>query len=238
MKWDEKLSREFLASNLPFWKKLSEGQKKYILEHTLRQMFQKGEILKDSSSQCAGLLLIDNGQVRAYILSESGKEITLYRLFDRDICIFSASCIIKQITIDIYLEIEKRTTAYLIPTGVYMKLIEESMAILEFTNLIMANRFSTIMEQMEQALFTSLDKRLALFLQEQVRLEKSRELKITHEKIANHLGTAREVVTRALQHFQKEGMVVLSRGKIEVVNLELLEDFIENYEAEKNDVSM
>ena len=76
---------------------------------------------------------------------------------------------------------------------------------------------------MEQIMWKSFDKRLAAFLLEESRLEESPVLKITHEKIAAHLGTAREVVTRMLRYFQSEGMVKLTRGSIEIVDKTKLE---------------
>jgi CRP/FNR family transcriptional regulator len=183
--------------------------------------------MHSNSDNCAGLFLIRSGQVRAYIVSESGKEITLYRLFERDVCIFSASCMMKNIAFDIFIEVEKDTEAYLIPTAAFRKLSMESLPVQEFTNSLLASRFSDVMWIMEQALFTSFDKRLAGFLLEQVIIEETDTLEITHEKIANHLGTAREVVTRMLKYFQNEGMVILNRGAIEILDEKKLNQLVE-----------
>lgn len=179
--------------------------------------------MRSGSENCSGLFLLERGQVRAYIVSENGKEITLYRLFERDVCIFSASCIMKNIDFDIFIETEKETIAYLIPTPIFDKLSKESLAVQAFTNELMASRFSEVMWIMEQALFMTLDKRLAIFLLEQSNIEESDNVKITHEKIANHLGSAREVVTRMLKYFQNEGMVTLNRGTIQLIDRKKLE---------------
>ena len=98
------------------------------------------------------------------------------------------------------------------------------LAIQTFANDLMASRFTDVMWIMEYALFSSFDRRLATFLIEQSNIDESDELVITHEKIANHLGTAREVVTRMLKYFQEEGMVNLSRGKIMIVNRDKLQE--------------
>lgn len=216
----------FFQDTLSFWKDLSEQQKNYLRENIVLKKFTAGESMHSSSDNCSGLFLIWKGQVRAYIISESGKEITLYRLFDRDICIFSASCIMKNITFDIYVEAEKDTQAYLIPTSTYRKISEESLSVQVFTNNLMSSRFSEVMWIMEQALFTSFDKRLANFLMEQTVIEEADILNITHEKISNHLGTAREVVTRMLKYFQNEGIVLLNRGTIEILDKGKLEQLI------------
>ena len=87
----------------------------------------------------------------------------------------------------------------------------------------MASRFSEVMWIMEQVVFMSLDKRLAIFLLEQSNIDEVDSIEITHERIANNLGTAREVVTRMLKYFQNEGMVSLSRGVISIIDRKKLE---------------
>jgi CRP/FNR family transcriptional regulator len=129
----------------------------------------------------------------------------------------------KNISFEVYIETEKATRVLLIPTSVYQKLSLESLPVQIFTNNLMASRFSEVMWIMEQSLFTSFDKRLANFLIEQSVQKDSVLLTITHEKIANHLGTAREVVTRMLKYFQQEGIVVLTRGTIKIIDQVKLE---------------
>ena len=214
----------FLKDTLSFWKDLDDLQQRTLEESIVIKNFRDGESMRGSSDQCSGLFLIKSGQVRAYIISESGREITLYRLFERDVCIFSASCIMKNIAFEVYVEVEKDTQAYLIPTLVFQNLSKKVLAIQTFANDLMASRFTDVMWIMEQALFSSFDRRLATFLIEQSNIDESDELVITHEKIANHLGTAREVVTRMLKYFQEEGMVNLSRGKIMIVNRDKLQE--------------
>lgn len=213
---------EYLKDTLSFWKDLTDTQKKMLQQTVVKKHFVVGESMRGDSENCAGLFLILSGQVRAYIISESGKEITLYRLFERDVCIFTASCILKSITFDVFIEVEKETEAYLIPTSLFRKLANESIAVQMFTNELMASRFSDVMWIMEQALFSSLDKRLANFLLDQENIEGNDTLKLTHEKIANDLGTAREVVSRMLKYFQNEGMVSLNRGTIKILNQDKL----------------
>lgn len=215
---DQKDDLNYLQDTLNFWRNITNEQKYLLQQSIVMKHLEVGESMHGNSEQCSGLFLIRKGQVRAYIVSESGKEITLYRLFERDICIFSASCIMKNIAFEVNIEVEKDTTAYLIPTAVFNKLSQESLPIQAFTNQLMASRFTEVMWIMEQALFMSFDKRLANFLMEQMVLEDSEILAITHEKIANHLGTAREVVTRMLKYFQSEGIVTLGRGTITIIN--------------------
>ena len=167
---------------------------------------------------CLGLLLIRSGQLRVYTLSSEGREITLYRLFDHDICLFSASCVMPNMQFDIFIEAEKDSELWVIPACLYQNLMDESLAVANYSHNLITNHFSDLMWLMEQIMWKSFDKRLAAFLLEESQLEGSSSLKITHEKIANHMGTAREVVTRMLRYFQNEGMVRLTRGTVDITD--------------------
>ena len=207
----------------PVWSQLSEQQQNKLGAGTVARNVKKGSALHSGSSECTGLLLVREGQLRAYILSDEGREVTLYRLFDRDICLFSAACIMRSIQFEIMIEAEKDTSLWVIPAEVYQGIMAESAPLSNFTNEIMASRFSEVMWLMEQIMWKSFDKRLAGFLLEESALEGSAVLKLTHDSIAKHMGTAREVVTRMLRYFQGEGMVKLSRGAVEITDEEALE---------------
>ena len=207
----------------PVWNRLTAAQQNQLLTGLTSRKVKKGTILHNGSADCTGLLLIKTGQLRAYILSDEGREITIYRLFDRDMCLFSASCILNSIQFEITITAEKDTEFWLIPSELYKNLLTESAPLANYTNELMAARFSDVMWLIEQVLWKSLDKRLATFLLEEAAIEDSNELKITHEIIANHLGSHREVITRMLRYFQSEGIVKLSRGKITLLNPERLE---------------
>ena len=184
----------------------------------------KGTVIHNGSMDCTGLLLVKSGQLRAYILSEEGREITIYRLFDRDMCLFSASCMMRSIQFEITIEAEKDTDLWIIPVDAYQSIMAQSAPVANYTNELMATRFSDVMWLMEQIMWKSLDKRVAAFLLEETSIEGTNRLKITHEYIANHLGSHREVITRMLRYFQNEGMVKLSRGVVEITDEDKLEE--------------
>ena len=211
----------------PIWNKLTDDQRQRISQRVVRREVKKGTLLHDGSNECTGLLLVRTGQLRAYILSDEGREITIYRLFDRDMCLFSASCIMRSIQFDITVEAEKDTELWLIPPDVYQSVMNESAAVANYTNEVMASRFSEVMWLMEQIMWKSLDKRLAAFLAEESAIEGSETLKLTHETIAKHLGSHREVITRMLRYFQSEGWVKVSRGTVEILDMDALEGLSE-----------
>ena len=210
-----------LSNVFPFWEKLTEEQRQRLAAGAVLRTVKAGALLHQGGDGM-GLLAVHTGQLRAYILSDQGREITLYRLFDRDICLFSASCLLRNIQFDVTISAEKDTQLWVIPADVYQSLMEESAAVANYTNDLMGSRFSEVMWLMEQVMWKSFDARLASFLLEESLLEGTTSLRLTHERIANHLGTAREVVTRMLRYFQSEGMVRLTRGTVALTDLERL----------------
>lgn len=205
-------------SCFPIWDKLSDVQRNRILDGLVCHQIGSGTVIHSGSMDCTGLLLVKSGQLRAYILSDEGREITVYRLFDRDICLFSASCMLRSIQFDITIEAEKDTSLWVIPAELYRSIMEESAPAANYTNEVMAARFSEVMWLVEQIMWKSMDQRVAGFLLEESAIEGSRQLKLTHDSIARHLGTHREVVTRMLRYLQSEGMVRLSRGAVELLD--------------------
>ena len=208
----------------PIWDKLTPSEQKLLQSAVSMRTASKGTVVHKGNLDCSGLLLLISGQLRAYILSEEGREITVYRLFERDLCLFSASCILRSVQFELFIEAEKDTDFWLIPPDIYHRLMEESVYVANYTNEIMASRFSEVMWLMEQVMWKSMDKRLGDFLLQEASIEGTLQLKITHETIANHLGTHREVVTRLLRYFQNEEIVKLSRGTVELINEKALLD--------------
>ena len=203
---------------LPFWDKLTANQREHISAVIEYHDVKKGTHIHDSSAQCLGLVAVRSGQLRAYILSEDGREITISRLFEYDVSLLSASCVMPDMQFNVMIEAEKDTQFWSIPACLFKNLMDDSLAVANYANQLMSGHFSELMWLMEQIMWKSFDKRLADFLLSESALEDSTVLKITHEIIANHLGTAREVVTRMLRYFQSEGMVRLTRGTIEITD--------------------
>ena len=212
-----------LKDFFPMWDKLEAAQRRTLENAAGQRSVRKGEIIHSGDMECTGLYLVVSGQLRAYILSEEGREISIYRLFPRDICLFSASCIMQSIQFDVSIQAEKDSKVWVIPPEVFKGLMESSVPVANYTNQLMASRFSEVMWRMEQIMWQSFDQRLAAFLLEESDLEETPVLKLTHEKIANHLGSAREVVTRMLRYFQEEGLVRLARGTVELLDRKGLE---------------
>lgn len=206
-----------LNEYFPFWDSLTGAQRKLLEEKVREARFEEGMTVFGGAGECSGLLLVTEGQLRVFMISEEGKELTLYRLFDRDICLFTGPCVIKNIQFDVTVEAEQDSVVEVVPPEVYKTLMKESAAVANYTNELMASRFSDVMWLMDQVMNKKMDGRLAAFLLEEGRLRDSSELLMTHEQIARHLGTAREVVTRMLRMFQADGLVKITRGSIKLL---------------------
>ena len=189
-------------------------------------VYEEGTILLDEDRHCRGVVFILEGVIRIYKLSESGKEITLYRIGEGETCIFSISCNMSNISYKAIAQVEETAKIVMIPAEVFKRLFTENPAIQKHTFDTLATRLSEIMLVVEEISFHSMDKRIAAFLLDMVKNTKNNVIKTTHEKIAYELGTAREVVSRILKELEKNNAIKLSRGLIEVQNIEVLRNII------------
>lgn len=212
-----------LRETFPFWDQLSASQQALITQRAVLREVPAGAVLSGAGTDCVGLLVLRSGRLRAYVLSQDGREVTLYRLTAGEICLFSASCVLGTAQMDLTVEAEQDSTVWVIPPDVFRQISHESAVAAGYVNTLMARRFSEVMWLVEQVMWQSMDRRLAAFLLEESELEHTDTLRLTHEQIANHLGTAREVVTRMLRYFQSEGMVRLSRGTVAITDRRRLE---------------
>ena len=212
-----------IESFFPFWEGISADHREDILSHAAERVFPKGSVMQSYGGEgdCMGLMLVRDGQLRAF-LGEDGKAVTLYRLFSLDVCLFSSSCIMRNIQFDIQLEAEKETRVWLVPASLCDRLMQQSLAMADFINQLMASRFSDVVWTLDQLLFKSMDNRIASLLLELSVIEGTDVLSVTHEMLANQLGTAREVVTRLLKYFQDDGVIALSRGNVRLLDMEKL----------------
>ncbi|QHI72119.1 Crp/Fnr family transcriptional regulator [Aminipila terrae] len=211
---DEKL----LSKLYPFWDKLTPPHKAEMAANTVLRTYEPGEIVHGGGQECTGVLGVISGRLRTFMLSDEGKEITLFRLIDGDNCMLSASCMIKNISFDVHVSAEVKTEVAIINPAIYDKIAKKSPHAEGFMNDIISMRFSEVMWVIEQLLFMKMDKRLAIFLLEQSALDDSDTITLTHEQIAGHLGTAREVVSRVLKYLANEGYVSVSRKGITILN--------------------
>ncbi|MBQ8603663.1 MAG: Crp/Fnr family transcriptional regulator [Oscillospiraceae bacterium] len=208
---------EFLSQYADFWRHLSDEEKTFVCQNTEVVNYHPGQNIHSADSQCIGVLFVKSGCLRVYIMSEEGKEVTLYRVSPGEVCILSASCVLSEITFDAYVDAEEPSQAVVLNAFAFSKLIEKNIYVENFSNKMKAIRFSDVMWTMQQILFFSFDKRLAIFLYEEL-IKNGPIIRYSHMEIAKYLGSAREVVSRMLKYFENEGIVKVSRKEIEIID--------------------
>lgn len=221
-------NRMILSRHFAVWDKLSEEEKEQLVRYSSLVPYEKGAHIHSGEEHCIGVILVKRGVLRIYMLSEEGKEITLYRLYENDICSLSASCVLDGITFDVYIDAEEDSEVLLIGASVFSDLIKRNSSLESYIYKLATERFSDVMWAMQQILFMSFDKRLAIFLLDELSKTKDNVIRMTHEQIAKYMGSAREVVTRMLKYFAKEGIVELSRGSIKIQDKQKLRSITEN----------
>ncbi|HHW94551.1 MAG TPA: Crp/Fnr family transcriptional regulator [Mogibacterium sp.] len=199
-----------------FWDNLSEEDKDTFIKKTSDLHLKKGDFVRSEREKCQGLIFIKSGALRTYLLSEDGREVTLYRLHEGDVCILSASCILDTISFDVFIDAEEDTVVQLTDMSFYGELTENNIYVRCFGYRIATERFSDVMWAMQQMLFMRIDQRLAIYLWDESVRTGSLQIKATQEEVAIAIGSAREVVSRMLKMFSDEGIVRVFRGGIEI----------------------
>lgn len=209
-----------LACAFPFWEQLTPEEQERLCRFTRPVHYAKGARVHSPLESCVGILLLRSGQLRSYLLSEDGRDVTLYRLFGGEVCILSASCVMDAVNIDLYIDAEEDTEALCISAGIFRQLMQENVYVRCYAYQMTAERFSDTMWTMQQILFMSFDRRLARFLIEESEKTGSLSIRLTQEQIASYTGSAREVVSRMLKYFSSEGLVSHGRGGLEILDPE------------------
>lgn len=220
------MDRDILKSGIPFWEHLSVEEQELLATYSVNVHYQKGATIHRSDERCAGLLLVHSGQIRAYILSEDGREVTLYRLFQGDTCVLSASCVLDEVAFDVMIDAVEDTDAMLIPIGIFHQLMETNVHVELFSYKMATERFSDVMWSMQQILFMGVDRRLAIFLWDEMVKNGKDTVSYTHDQMARYIGSAREVVSRMLKYFSQEGIISQSRGSIRILDREKLKAYL------------
>ena len=209
---------ESVLERLPFWKLLTDSEKELVRQNAVIRLYKKGTRVYSSERECLGILFVMQGEMRTYLLSEEGREVTLFRIYPNDLCVLSASCVISQISFDTQMSAQKDTEALIIPPNIVLFLKEKNLSVRCFLYELATKRFSDVMWAMQQILFKRLDQRLALFLMQESQRLGTDTIHMTHEQIAQQISSAREAVARMLKQFSEDGLVELKRGAIRLLD--------------------
>ncbi len=222
MNKEEKI--QLIKQYFDFWDKLSPNVQEFVGENIYEMNYKAGENIHNGDTMCVGVLFVEKGSLRVYIMSEEGKEVTLYRVEDGETCILSASCVLSEVTFDVHIDSVEDTKVLVLPAGIFADLIKNNIYFENYQNKIKAQRLSDVMWTMQQILFFSFDKRLAIFLYDEL-VKNGPIITYSHLEIAKYLGSAREVVSRMLKYFEKEGILTVSRKEIVITDKKRLFEY-------------
>ena len=207
--------------SFPFWDNITESEKDYICNNTYALSYPKGTTIHDGT-ECSGVFFVRKGCLRVYMMSEEGRAVTLYRLHAGDMCMLAASCVLQAITFDIMIDAEENSECYIVGGSAFSTVSENNPDVKIFALETAVNRFSDVMWVMQQILFMSMDKRLAIFLLDEYTRTGSDVIGLTHEQIAKYMGSAREVVSRTLKYFSNENITEVSRKGVKILDIKRL----------------
>lgn len=212
------LEHDILSSAVPFWDSLTKQEQEGLAQISRLQSFASGDIIHDANQACIGVFFVLSGSARAYMISEEGRELTLFRIKERESCVLSASCVMPLVTFDILVEAAEDTELLVIRSDFFGALITSNVHVEAYTYKEATTRFSEVMWVLQQQLFMRFDQRLAIFLLDEAARTGDERISLTHEEIARHVGSAREVVSRALKQFAAEGLVEPFRGGLVITD--------------------
>ncbi len=207
----------------PFWNEIPKGDRDYICDNSRSFLYPGGKKIHDGD-ECSGVIFVRSGSLRVYMMSEEGRDITLYRLYRGDMCMLSASCVLQAITFDVLIDAEEDSECDVISGPAFGSVLERNPNIKIFALETAVSRFSDVMWVMQQILFMSMDRRLAIFLSDELARTGMDKVTLTHGQIARYMGSAREVVSRMLKYFAKEGIVEVSRQGIKILDKQRLRE--------------
>ena len=206
-------------SALPFWNDLKETQQKTILRGTMEQGLPSGTLLEE----VGGMLFLQKGSIRVYLLSEEGREVTLFHLRAGDVCTLGAACASARLPIAPQMIVEEDCQLLMTKPVALKSLAEECLPVRSFVHEQGNRHLVQMVWAMEQILFFRVDRRLASFLLAEYSRTGERELRMTHEEIARQISSAREVVARMVKRFSAQGLVEARRGVLYLADLEGLQ---------------
>lgn len=209
---------KLLEENLSFWQSLNEEEQALVLNNYRILEYDAGQFVRGENADCLGLLMVIEGSLRASLISLEGRAITLYRIKSGETCVLAVSCVLDAISFDTQIEAEENTRVLLIPVETYSQLLNKNTAVECSSYKTAMERFTQVVSGLERLVFYNLEQRLTSFLLDESADTNSDTINMTHEQIATHIGSAREVVSRSLKSLSKQGLLEVFRGGVRLLD--------------------
>lgn len=207
--------RDFIRA-FPIFGRLKDGLARELLSIGVQRRIPAQERLYSEGDGCSGIALVISGEIRVFKTGRTGREITLYEIGPGETCILNASCLLSGSSYPADAVVSTDTEILLLPADSFRRLVDEHREMRDFIFRLLSNRLAGVMELVEEVAFGRMDQRLWDYI-----IEKSEDnrLAATHQKIANDLGTSREVVSRLLKDLERKGSIAMSRNEITILSV-------------------
>ncbi|PCI48264.1 MAG: Crp/Fnr family transcriptional regulator [Alphaproteobacteria bacterium] len=206
--------QKIITDHFPELARLSEENKKILGDGIQIMTVPAGTVMFSEGSECRGYVMLLKGTVRVQKTSEEGREIILYRVEEGESCIMTTTCLISDDHYGAEGIAETDITVAIVPPATFNLLLGKSDKFRNFVFAVYAKRMAVLMMLVEEVVFKKLDRRLAQLLLGR----KGSRFEVTHQDIAQELGSVREVVSRQLKVFERGGLIKLGRGMIEILD--------------------
>ena len=211
-----------ITHQLPFLRQASPRLIQAFQGHAFLHAIPAGRQIFAEGDDPESLALVLSGVVRVYKLGPTGREITLYRFGHGESCILTANAILSRRSFPAIAAAEQDLEAVIIPAAPFRQWVRDFDPWREFVFDLLSDRLSAVMTVIDEILFQRMDQRLAAWLLDQG--QPGRTLEVTHQAVADELGSSREVISRILEDFSQAGLVATGRGSIELLNPAGLQD--------------
>lgn len=196
---------------------LGAALKKRLLEVGTIKHFERGDVLLEENAYIRSLPLVISGSIRVMRTDEDGREILLYYIQAGESCIMSFLGGLHRDQSRVRAVVDDNAEVLIVPAEEISRLVREQPEWLDYIFRLYQKRFEELLDAVNAVAFKRMDERLSDFLRRRSEVGKSKTIELTHEQIAQELGTARVVVSRLLKEMEGEGLLRLGRGKIELV---------------------
>lgn len=205
--------RESLLASYPALRALPADELGRVLAEGVLRSVPAGTVMFDEAQPCMGFPFVLDGEILVSKHSESGREITLYRVAAGDSCILSSSCLVGDVAYDARGTVLRDARLFILPRPTFERLLGASAAFRKYVFGLFGERIAELMQTVEAVAFKRMDQRLAALL-----LKQGPVVRASHQQIADELGSVREIVSRLMRAFAEQGLVRTGREQVEVLD--------------------
>ena len=199
-------------SRFSFYSRMKPADAAMLRGAVIEKKLAKGQIMMGDHKSCTGIPMVLRGRLRLFRISDKGREMTLYRIREGELCVMAGVCAMGDVAYDFSIEAERDSVLAIIPPDTFRELLYRSDPFKVFVFNALAEKLIRSVETIDMLIFASIEERVMTYLQHNANAQS--EVRTTHEKMAVELGSSREVITRQLKKLAEKGLIELKRGKI------------------------